>query len=262
MVVFLYPSQLQVLDLSNNKFSGGIPSHLERLGGFTIKASSNIEKINVQFSITIKRVESNLKYVLATNTIFDLSSNNFTEEIPASIGSLSSLRLLNLSGNQLEGKMPASLSEISTLEQLDLAKNNLTGEIPQEFSKLSMLAVFDVSFNRLCGPIPTGTQFTTFSTTSFQKNKCLWGCPLNPCNENKPPFAPGEGNSGKSNNIKEGWLSHLDEKMSLLALGMGLGIGFGGVVAMFILWERDRHWVLALPHNRSQAFYGEYRFPT
>ena len=67
-----------------------------------------------------------------------------------------------------------------------------------------------------------------------------------------------EDNSGQNNNIKVGQISHLNETMSLLTLGMGVG----GMVAMFILWERERHWVLVLPHNKSQAFYGEYRYPT
>ena len=83
---------------------------------------------------------------------------------------------------------------------------------------------------------------------------------LDPRNVKKPPI--GEDNGGKSNNVKVGWLSHLNEKMSLLTLGMGFVIGFGGVVAMLILWERARHWVLVLPPNSSQDFYGEYRFPT
>ena len=57
-------------------------------------------------------------------------------------------------------------------------------------------------------------------------------------------------NIGKSTNIKMGWLSHVDEKMSFLTFGMGFGIGFGGVVSMFMLWERTKNWVLCLPHNK------------
>jgi len=78
----------------------------------------------------------------------------------------------------LEGEIPSCFSEMSTLEHLDLAKNKLSGEIPLELSKLSMLAYLNVSSNNLCGPIPTGTQFYTFSETSFQRNKCLCGFPL------------------------------------------------------------------------------------
>ena len=80
---------------------------------------------------------------------------------------------MNLSHNNLEGKIPTSLSGISTLEQLDLAKNNLSGPIPEELSKLHELVVLGVSSNNLCGQIPTGTQFSTFSVSSFQNNKCL-----------------------------------------------------------------------------------------
>lgn len=68
-------------------------------------------------------------HVIMTNTIHDLLGNNLTDQLPASMGSLSSPRLLNLSRNQLGGKIPTSLVHISTLEQLDLSKNNLSGEI-------------------------------------------------------------------------------------------------------------------------------------
>ena len=126
-----------------------------------------------------------LYYIYPTNIIFDLSCNNLTGKIPTSIGSMSHLRLLNLSHNQLEGQIPTSLSGISTLEQFDLAKNNLSGPIPENLSKLHELAVLDVSSNNLCGKIPTGTQFSTFSVSSFQDNRCLWGCPLETCNVNE-----------------------------------------------------------------------------
>jgi hypothetical protein len=171
---------------------------------------------------------------------------------------MSHLRLLNLSWNQLEGKIPASLSAISTLEELDLAKNNLSGSIPEELFKLHGLVVLDVSSNILCGKIPTGTQFSTFKESSFQKNKCLWGCPLDTCNENERPVRKGD-NATKSSNVRVGWLSRVDKNMSLTALGMGMGIGFGGVVALFMLWERAKHWVV--PSNMSRPFFGVYRFP-
>lgn len=150
-----------------------------------------------------------------------------------------------------------SLSNISALEQLDLAKNNLNGSIPQELSQLSFLAFLNVSSNNLCGPIPTGKQFNTFNDLSiFQRNKCLCGDPLQPCKHQKR--SPMRGDNSKSD-VKERWLRHVDEKMSLIALGLGMCIGFGGVVAMFITWEQARNWVV--PPKR-RPFYGVYRFPT
>lgn len=259
-------TSLSLLDLSNNKFSGKIPSHLERLQGFTTNhfAQHTGAIYPIEMTIDIKGFEYNVTYVLLTNIIFDLSMNNLTGDIPVSIGNMSGLRLLNLSGNQLEGKIPRSLSEISSLEELDLAKNKLHGVIPQELCKLSFLASLDVSSNNLCGPIPKGTQFDTFSATSFQRNKCLCGFPLLPCNEMDKPKKADTRDNGGTTNIKRGWLDDIDEKLSLIALELGMGIGFGVVVAMFIVWDKARHWVLALPpyNNIQKPSYGLYKFPT
>jgi len=169
------------------------------------------------------------------NTLFDLCNNNLIGEIPTGIGSMTTLRWLNLSGNQLEGSIPTSLSNISTLEVLDLAKNNLSEQIPQALSNLHWLRVLDVSSNNLCGPIPTRTQFTTFDVASFQSNKCLWGCHIDRCSNQKEKENPlTKGNSTTNNNhVKVEWLSHVDENMSLIALEMRMGIGFEGVVAIF-----------------------------
>lgn len=252
--------QLHVLDLSNNKFSGRMPLHLERLEGFA-NASPQLTVSDVEMILDIKGSEYNVSYVLPTNTIFDLSNNNLVGEIPTSIGALRSLRLLNLSGNQLDGLIPVSLGNIPMLEQLDLAKNNLSGQIPKELSKLYELVVFDVSSNNLCGPIPKGTQYSTFGASSFQRNKCLYGCPLDSCIDKESSLREGDNNSN-NDNVKVGWLNKVDEKMSLMALGIGTGIGIWVVVGIFIVWKRARHWLLDLPPNKPQLFYGVYRFPT
>ena len=117
----------------------------------------------------------------------------------------------------------------------------------------------DVSSNILYGEIPRGTQFSTFSVSSFLKNKCLWGFPLDSCNENGRQQRKCD-NTSNTSNVKVGWLSHMDENMSLVALGLGMGIGFGGVVSMFMLWKRAKHWVV--PPNMPPPFLGVYRFPT
>jgi Leucine-rich repeat (LRR) protein len=188
---------LHVLDLSNNKISGNIPSDLQSLPGFAINVSSQIDtmayeiewgKVMIlpentlfeEMTIGIKRYMYSLPYMSPANTIFYFSNNNLNGEIPPSIGCLSSLQLLNLSGNQLEWVIPASLGNIYKLEVLDLSKNNLKGQIPEESSILRELSVLDVSSNHLCGPIQRGTQFSTFNVTPFQENHCLCGFPLHP----------------------------------------------------------------------------------
>jgi len=44
---------------------------------------------------------------------------------------------------------------------------------------------------------------------------------------------------------------------------LGIGIGFFGVIAIFISWDKARHGVIGFPSNNTQRrFYGEYEFPT
>ena len=176
---------------------------------------------------------------------------------------MNSLQFLNLSWNQLEWKIPASLGDISTLEDFNLAKNTLHGEIPEEISKLSTLASLNISSNNLCGPIPIGTQFYTFTVTSFHNNKCLYGLALPPCKKNENSNKTMARDSGSGSHVKTRWLSYVNEEISLTALGIGMRIGFLGVVCMFFFWDKERFLVMGLfPNNTQKLVCGFYRFHT
>jgi hypothetical protein len=58
--------------------------------------------------------------------------------------------------------------------------------------------------------------------------------------------------------IKGDWWTSVNEKVSLIALGLGLGIEFGSVVIVMVIWDKARSWVV--PPN-IKPFYGVYRFP-
>ena len=51
-------------------------------------------------------------------------------------------------------------------------------------------------------------------------------------------------------NIKIGWLSHGDEEVHLVAMGMEVGIIFSVIITMFILWDKERHYVVYMPLTR------------
>ncbi|XVF89159.1 hypothetical protein PTKIN_Ptkin19aG0107900 [Pterospermum kingtungense] len=112
-------SSLRFLNLSNNNFTGPIPS------------------------ASISRLE-----------VLDLSNNMFSGKIPQEIGSFYSLKFLDLGGNVLVGKIPISISNITTLQFLTLASNQLVGPIPHELVKMKNLKWIYLGYNNLSGEIP------------------------------------------------------------------------------------------------------------
>ena len=135
-------------------------------------------------TITNKGNERFYPAIFSAFRAVDLSSNNFTGEIPEIMGNLTGLQTLNLSNNHLTGGIPLSLANLIDLEALDLSQNMLSGEIPQQLSKITFLEMFIVSHNRLEGPIPQGEQFNAFDNSSFFGNLALCGPPLsNQCGD-------------------------------------------------------------------------------
>ena len=89
-------------------------------------------------------------------TELSLSTNRLTGEIPAELGSLTSLRRLYLFNNQLTGSIPAELGSLTNLTELQLRSNQLTGSIPAELGDLTNLTELQLRSNQLTGCIPAG----------------------------------------------------------------------------------------------------------
>ncbi|KAK8981329.1 hypothetical protein V6N11_060002 [Hibiscus sabdariffa] len=89
---------LVAIDLSSNRFEGGIPEDIQIL-----KA--------VQF--------------------LNLSNNLLSGPIPSSMANLTQLEALDLSQNQLSGEIPQELTQLNFLGYFDVSGNQLTGPIPQ-----------------------------------------------------------------------------------------------------------------------------------
>ncbi|XP_056173686.1 receptor-like protein 6 [Syzygium oleosum] len=251
-------TSLHILDLSNNSFSGELPSKLlkscramkfidgqEKLAYLSFYNPLDMDYVQYNERLTyamtlmskgMKREYAKISDVLM---VIDFSNNKFEGFIPELIGDLKSLRMLNLSDNFLNGSIPPSLANLTVLESLDLSLNNLTGEIPQQLASLTFLEVFDVSRNRLSGPIPRGTQFDTFGSNSFAMNEGLCGGPLpNKCTigeSTTPPLS-----SFKVDNEEES-LFDLDWKIVLAGTGVGFLVGV--VLGNLIIDEKSR-WFL------------------
>ncbi|PIM96978.1 Non-specific serine/threonine protein kinase [Handroanthus impetiginosus] len=85
----------------------------------------------------------------------NLSGNNLTGEIPASISHGSHLTFIDLSRNKLDGAIPKSVSKLENLNLLNLSRNQLDGAIPGEIVLMKSLTMLDLSYNNFSGRRPT-----------------------------------------------------------------------------------------------------------
>ncbi|XP_028791147.1 receptor-like protein EIX2 [Neltuma alba] len=188
-----YLPKARVLDLSFNKFTGPIPSCLNKLVAMAQKYVMH------HFNYYINPVENG---AIQANEFFDwklpmvwkgrelmyndryglmnidLSHNQLEGEMPTRIVKLVELRFLNLSSNKLGGKIISKIGQLKSLEALDLSRNHFDGEIPSSLAEISSLSTLDLSNNNLTGQIPIGTQLQSFEPFSYEGNPYLCGRPL------------------------------------------------------------------------------------
>ena len=153
---------LEELKLDGNNMTGSLPSEISRLNLATLKVAranlSNTIPASLGSIQTLKKL--------------DLSGNFLEGCIPSELAGLQHLTVLNLSNNQLSGEIPASLFDLQ-LKVLDLSQNQLSGEIRQ--LDALRLEVLDLSHNKLTGRIPTFGEAPTLSKLCLQHNN-LTGC--------------------------------------------------------------------------------------
>ncbi|XP_061372916.1 receptor-like protein 56 [Gastrolobium bilobum] len=115
--------ELFLLDLSQNKLSGALPSCF-KMPSYVFLQGNNltgpITEITDAFTVAI-----------------DLSDNKFTGTIPESIYGLKSLEFLLLGGNQLQGQLSTQICQLQKISILDLSHNNFIGSIPSCLNNLS-----------------------------------------------------------------------------------------------------------------------------
>ncbi|KAK4743909.1 hypothetical protein SAY87_010221 [Trapa incisa] len=120
------------LDLSNNDFSGPLPSNISHIVGFV--------------------------------TSLVLSSNNFSGSIPVDLAKCKYLNELSLEHNQFSGLIPTQLGLLGRIKTFNVANNRLSGPIP---SLPANLSADDFANNPgLCGdPLPSCQSSSKSSTT-------------------------------------------------------------------------------------------------
>ncbi|KAL0825776.1 hypothetical protein Bca101_049453 [Brassica carinata] len=141
-------TNLELLDLSRNRFNGSIP-----LQG--ICELRNMQEL-------------------------DLSHNKLVGQFPLCLTHLSALRVLDLSSNQLTGKLPPSLGSLKSLEYLSLFDNDFEGF----FSLGSLTNISNLRVLKLCSK-PNSLQVV--SDSSWKPKFQLDVIALRSCNLDKVP---------------------------------------------------------------------------
>ena len=188
---------LIMLDLSNNLFVGSISHFL----CYKMNEPKQIELLNLGKNLLSRKI---LDCWMQWNSlvVMNLENNNFTSNIPVSIGSLTLLKSLHLYNNKLSGKLSSSLKNCedlviidvaenkfegsipswighrcSSLMVLNLRSNNFYGHIPKEISALTILQISDLSHNKFSGSIPTCVKnFNAMATKNNSNHDMTFNC--------------------------------------------------------------------------------------
>ncbi|PKI45647.1 hypothetical protein CRG98_033963 [Punica granatum] len=162
--------KLRELHLGGNYFTGEIPeafAEIEGLEYFGVQGNTLTGKVPVSFARLKNLRGLYLGYfnnytsgippefgLLSQLEVLDMGNCNLSGEIPPSLGQLKNLNTLFLQVNKLTGTVPPELSDLGSLMSLDLSINSLTGEIPMSFSKLKNLKLLNLFRNNMVGSIP------------------------------------------------------------------------------------------------------------
>ncbi|XP_042751720.1 receptor-like protein EIX2 [Lactuca sativa] len=145
------PSSLTSLNLSRNKFSGGI-------------------------SFLCQIVDGLLEFL-------DISHNSLTGQLPDCLWHFKELKILNLGHNNLSGRLPPSIRSLIELEVLYLYKNNFSGELPLSLKNCTKLNFLDLGANRFSGNVPAwiGENLSGLYGLILRSNNFFGTIPLQLC---------------------------------------------------------------------------------
>jgi Leucine-rich repeat (LRR) protein/tRNA A-37 threonylcarbamoyl transferase component Bud32 len=165
---------LSTLDLHDNSLFGEIPSRI-------ISNLSQLTVLNLGFNQFTGNMPPEVGSLMNLK-VLSFSNNLLSGSIPPNIGNLTNLSFLYLANNHLSGSIPPELGMLKSLTELRLNLNNLTGSIPASLGDLVGLKVLSLYGNQLSGPLPSEINNLTNLTLFFLSNNSISGfLPENIC---------------------------------------------------------------------------------
>ncbi|KAJ4959127.1 hypothetical protein NE237_026238 [Protea cynaroides] len=188
------------IDLSRNKFTGGIPRDIiqaSKLQYFNVSENPGLQGVLPaktwslpllqNFSASSCNISGNLPPFGSCNSVsvLELNRNSLSGSISDSIANCQYLERMDLANNNLTGYIPVELASLPTLHFVDLSHNEIKGSIPVKFGNSSSLALLNISFNDISGYVPPEQIFRSMGASAFIGNPQLCGEPLPPCPDSK-----------------------------------------------------------------------------
>ncbi|KAJ4909527.1 receptor like protein 11 [Raphanus sativus] len=139
--------ELELLDLSNNFFTGLIPSCL----GNNMVYLKELSLRNNSFSGVLPDIFGNATGLLS----FDVSRNQLDGNFPNSLINCKDLQLLNVESNSIKDEFPSWLGSLPSLRVLSLRSNKFYGRLYHRHKSIGFqsLKVMDVSQNDFTGTL-------------------------------------------------------------------------------------------------------------
>nr|KAJ0199216.1 hypothetical protein LSAT_V11C600315010 [Lactuca sativa] len=161
-----------VIDLSSNRFYGPIPKVSSGLTSLDL--SRNKFSGGVSF---ICQIVDGLLYFL------DLSHNSFIGQLPDCLWHFKQLKVLNLGHNNLFGSLPPSIGSLIQLKVLYLYKNNFFGELPLSLKNCTSLISMNLGANKFSGNVPVwiGENLSKLYVLILRSNKFFGTIPQKLC---------------------------------------------------------------------------------
>ncbi|KAJ8770022.1 hypothetical protein K2173_009746 [Erythroxylum novogranatense] len=166
-----FPSDTNVLDLSDNLLGGHIPPSIGNLMPELASLSVSSNMLHGEMPPSLCQMRYLYILDLSKNLlsgrllecwsnfqnleVLDLGNNNLSGDIPLSFGSLKKLKSLHIQSNTLQGNIPISLSALHGLTILHVGDNLFAGFIPKWIGEnLTALGVLDIHSNMFEGEVP------------------------------------------------------------------------------------------------------------
>ncbi|CAB9502731.1 leucine rich repeat [Seminavis robusta] len=194
-------SQLGLLALGGNQFSGTIPS--------AIAGASILSDLQLDYNSLTGTIPADIGS-LTRLTNFEIQGNNFAGSVPNELYSLSrlntvsirentgingtisplisqltDLHVLQLGFTQLRGTIPNEMFALTDLSEMNLEGASFSGTIPEAFRNLnaSLMDLF-LNDNRFTGPVPEAFDYlTALETLQIQGNQLTGSISAEVCSE-------------------------------------------------------------------------------